>query len=140
MRVALICRLVVAALAASLAPASPAAAKTLVSYEQSGGIAGFQTAMSVSVGGMASVTSNRSAGIERFRLSAAQLRALKRDLREAHFSTLRRIYDSKVPVADGISQIVRYAGFRVTASTGGHPPARLRKVLTRLARLASRAD
>lgn len=127
---------------ASLALASPATAgpKTLANYEQSGGIAGIQTAMSVTVGGSARVTTSRVAGITRFKLTAAQLRGLKRDLRDARFSTLRSLYDSKVPVADGISQTVRYAGYRVTVSTGGRPPQRLRKVLMRLSRLASRAD
>jgi hypothetical protein len=130
-----------ALLLASLALASPAsAAKTLVSYEQSGGIAGMQTAMSVTVLGSARVTSSRSAGIKRFKVAAAELRALKRELRRARFSTLRSLYDSKIPVADGIAQTVRYAGYRVTVSTGGRPPERLRKVLTRLGRLAARAS
>jgi hypothetical protein len=127
---------------ASLVLASPASAasRTLVSYEQSGGIAGIQTALSVTVGGSARVTTSRLPGIARFRLTMAELRGLKRDLRDARFSTLRSLYDSRVPVADGISQTVRYAGYRVTVSTGGRPPARLRMVLMRLSRLASRAD
>ena len=126
-------------LLAGLALASPVGAgpKTLVSYEQSGGIAGIQTSLSVSVGGSARVTSSRTSGIKRFKLTAAELRGLKRDLREARFSKLRSLYDSEVPVADGISQTVRYAGCRVTVSTGGRAPERLRKVLTRLDRLAS---
>ena len=108
----------VAALLSALALASPAsAAKTLVSYEQSGGIA----------------------GIRRFKLARAELHALKRDLRDARFSTLLSLYDSEVPIADGINQTVRYAGHRVTVSTGGRPPARLRKVLDRLSRVAARA-
>jgi hypothetical protein len=136
-----IARAVLSSVLASLALASPASAgpKTLVSYEQSGGIAGTQTALSVTVGGSARLTTSRVAGIKRFRLTAAQLRGLKRDLRDARFSTLRSLYDSRVPVADGISQTVRYAGYRVTVSTGGRPPARLREVLMRLSGLASRA-
>jgi hypothetical protein len=132
--------LVVSVALASLSLASPASAasKTLVSYEQSGGIAGIQTSLSVTVGGSARVTSSRVSGIKRFKLSAAQLRGLKRDLRDARFSTLRTLYDSKVPVADGIAQTVRHAGFRVTVGTGGRPPQRLRKVLMRLSGLASR--
>jgi hypothetical protein len=130
-----------AALLASAALASPAsAATTLVSYEQSGGIAGIQTSLSVTVLGSARLTSSRVAGITRFKLTAAQLRGLRRDLRDARFSTLRTLYDSKDPIADGIAQTVRYAGRRVTVSTGGRPPERLRKVLTRLSRLASRSD
>jgi hypothetical protein len=131
--------LAVAVLLASLVLASPAgAAKTLVTYEQSGGIAGIQTSMSVTELGSARVTSSRSAGIKRFKLTASELRALKRDLRDARFSTLRSIYDSKSPVADGIAQTVSYARHRVTVSTGGRPPERLRRLLTRLGRLASR--
>ncbi len=128
-----------ATLLAALLLASPAgAAKTLVSYEQSGGIAGLRTSLSVTVGGSARVTSSRTTGISRFKLATAELRALKRDLRNARFSTLRSLYDSEYPIADGIAQTVRYAGFRVTVSTGGRPPARLRKVLDRLSRLAAR--
>jgi hypothetical protein len=120
--------------------ASPAAAgpKTLVSYEQSGGIAGTRTSLSVTVGGSARVTTSRAMGIERFKLAAVELRALKRELREARFSTLRSLYDSKAPIADAVAQTVRYAGYRVTVSTGGRPPGRLRKVLDRLSRLAAR--
>jgi len=131
-----------AALLASAALASPVSAgpRTLVSYEQSGGIAGIQTSMSVSVGGSARLTSTRTEGIKRFRLTAPELRRLKRDLRDARCSRLRSLYDSKTPIADGISQTIRYAGYRVTVSTGGRPPERLRKVLTRLSRLASRSD
>jgi len=131
-------RSIFCALVASLALAGPAGAKTLVSYEQSGGISGAQTAMSVTKLGGVRVTSSRAPGIRRFKLTPGELRGLKRDLRDARFETLRPIYDSKVPVADGIIQTVRYAGRRVTVSTGGRPPERLRKVLMRLARLASR--
>ena len=133
--------LVVAALLASLALAGPAsAAKTLVSYEQSGGIAGIRTSLSVTVGGNARVTSNRTPGIKRFKLSLGELHALKDGLRNARFSTLRSLYDGKVPIADGIAQTVRYARCRVTVTTGGKPPQRLRKVLDRLSRLAVRVD
>ncbi len=133
--------LLVAGLLALLALASPAtAAKTLVSYEQSGGIAGIRTSLSVTVGGSARVTSSRAMGIKRFKLTLNELHALKRDLRDARFSTLRPLYDSKAPIADGIAQTVRYAGYRVTVSTGARPPQRLRKVLDRLSRLAARVD
>jgi hypothetical protein len=144
MHAGMIARLVVVAAVlplAALAAASPAsAAKTLVSYEQSGGIAGIRTSLSVTVGGSARVTSSRTSGISRFKLSDDELHALKSDLRMARFSTLRSLYDSEVPIADGINQTVRHAGFRVTVSTGGKPPRRLRRVLDRLSRLAARGD
>lgn len=108
-----------------------------MSYEQSGGIAGIRTSLSVTFGGMARVTSSRAAGIRRFRLTKDALRACKADLRRARFSTLRSLYDGKEPIADGVAQTVRYAGYRVTVTTGGHPPARLRRVLARLSRLAA---
>jgi hypothetical protein len=128
-----------ASLLASLVVASPAgAARTLVSYEQSGGIAGTRISLSVTIGGNARVTSSRVRGIKRFKLARDDLHALKRDLRDARFSTLRALYDTKMPVADGISQTVRYDGRRVTVSTGARPPLRLRTLLTRLARLAAR--
>jgi hypothetical protein len=130
---------VVGAALASLALAGPAvAAKTLVTYEQSGGIAGIQTSLSVTVGGSARVTSSRAMGIKRFKLTRDELHALKHALHDARFETLRSLYDSKVPVADGISQTVRYDGHRVTVGTGSRPPQRLRTLLTRLARLATR--
>ena len=133
--------LAVAVLVAMFALASPAsAAKTLVSYEQSGGIAGIRTSLSVTMGGSARVTSSRATGITRFKLALSELHALKRALRNARFSTLRSLYDSKAPISDGINQTVRYAGYRVTVSTGGKPPPRLRKVLDRLSRLAARVD
>ena len=131
--------LVLCAGCALVAPSPVAAgAKTLVSYELSGGIAGIRTSLSVTIGGSARITSNRTTGIERFKLTSSQLRALKRDLRDARFSTLRSLYDSKAPISDGINQTVRYAGYRVTVGMGGRPPARLRKVLDRLSRLAAR--
>lgn len=132
----------VVAVLACLAAAGPAVAgaKTLVSYEQSGGIAGIRTSLSVTVGGSARVTTNRSEGISRFKLTRSELHALKRELRAARFSTLRALYDSKTPISDGIAQTVRYAGRRVTVSTGGRPPARLRTVIDRLSRLAARGD
>ncbi len=129
------------ALLAGLVTAGPAAAaKTLVSYEESGGIAGTRTSLSVTIGGSARVTTSRSRGISRFKLTRTELHALKRDLRAARFSRLRSLYDSEVPISDGIAQTVRYAGHRVTVSTGARPPARLRRVLERLSRLAARGE
>jgi hypothetical protein len=132
-----LCALLGAAFGIAASPAA-AGAKTLVSYEQSGGIAGTRTSLSVTLGGSARVTTSRAPGIKRFKLTLAELHALKRDLREARFSTLRSLYDSDEPIADGIAQTVRYAGYRVTVGMGARPPARLRKVLDRLSRLAAR--
>jgi hypothetical protein len=132
-----IARTLVVSVGAALALASPAAAKTLVSYQLSGGIAGISQSLTVSELGSARLVPSRTADPRRFKLTAAQLRGLRRDLRDARFSTLHAEYASKVQVADGIAQTVGYAGRRVTVSTGGRPPARLSKLLARLGRLVS---
>lgn len=130
--------LVLSALA-SLALAGPAAAKTLVSYSKTGGIAGIGVSMTVSDGGSARVTASRMGASKRLALSRGDLRALRRALKDARFSTLRRLYVSRYPVSDAITQTVRYAGRTVSVSDGGNPPQRLRKLLARLSTLASRA-
>jgi hypothetical protein len=139
MQPGMIARALAVAVVASLAAASPAVAKTLVSYQESGGIAGISDSMTVSEGGSVVATSRRAADMRRFKLTAADLRALRRDLRGARFSTLHAAYDGPGQVADGIAQTVRYGGHRVTVSTGGHAPARLSRLLARLDRIASRA-
>jgi hypothetical protein len=122
------------ALAAALLAAAPAQAKELVRYQVSGGIAGLSEQLVVRTGGSARQTSRREA-TRRFRLSAAQMRALRRDLRDAKFPSLSRHYGPSYPVADGIAQTVRYRGRSVTVETGGDPPEPLRKVLRRLSRI-----
>ncbi len=76
---------------------------------------------------------------KRFALSSSDLRALRRALKDARFSTLKRRYVSRYPVSDAITQVVRYAGRTVSVIDGGKPPERLRKLLSRLSTLASRA-
>ena len=71
----LLARTIVCALA-SLALASPAAAKTLVSYSKSGGIAGISVSMTVSDGGLARVTASRMRRRDALRLRVPQLRGL----------------------------------------------------------------
>ncbi|MDX6717916.1 MAG: hypothetical protein QOJ63_170 [Solirubrobacteraceae bacterium] len=125
-------------LVASVAASAPARAGTLVRYDKSGGIAGVQATLSVSDAGGVRVTRNRTARVRRFALSGAELRGLRRALREARFSTLSALYAGEHPVADGFVQQVRYAGRVVTVRDGGRPPPRLRRLLTRLAGLAAR--
>jgi hypothetical protein len=127
----------IALAAASLALASPAAAKTLVRYEKSGGFAGIQVTLSVSDAGSATVTRGRLGNDRRFKLTSTQLRGLRKALRDARFSTLRARYAPKVQIADGFTRSVRYAGRGVTVSDGARPPARLSKLLERLEKLAS---
>jgi hypothetical protein len=121
-------------LAAVLAPAAPAEATQLVRYEQSGGFTGRAVRLVVDGGGAARQT-RRGADSKRFKVSISQLHALKRELKEARFSSLKRRYEPDYVVNDGISQSVTYKGRTVVASTGGDPPARLRKLLSRLAGL-----
>lgn len=134
----LLARTIVLSALASLALASPAAAKTLVSYSKTGGIAGISVSMTVSDGGSARVTASRMGAATRFALSSAALRGLRRALKDARFSTLKRRYVSRYPVSDGITQVVRYAGRTVSVTDGAKPPERLRKLLSRLNGLASR--
>jgi hypothetical protein len=124
--------------AASLAVASPAAAKTLVRYEKSGGIAGIQTTLTITTGGGATVKGRIASATRRFKLTSTQLRGLRKALRDARFSTLRALYAPNVPIADGFTRGVRYAGRSVTVRDGGKPPARLSRLLERLERFASR--
>jgi hypothetical protein len=124
-------------LATSLATAAPAEATQLVRYDTSGGLAGRSMRLVVSAGGTAVQTDRDSTDdSKRFKISISQLHALKRELKAAQFSTLKRRYEPKHTVFDGISQGVTYKGKTVVVSTGGDPPERLRKVLNRLARLA----
>ena len=116
-----------------LALAAPAGASTrLVRYDVAGGIAGRQERLVVDRDGSA-----RQSGEEtrRFKVSATQLRRLKRELAAARFGSLERSYRPDVPVFDGTTQSVRYKGFEVSVSSGAQVPDRLARVLRRLSRL-----
>ena len=131
--------LALALLAGALAPAAPAAAKTLVRYDRAGGIAGIQEMMTVTTGGSVRVTgARRATATTRYRLTAKELRGLKRRLRDARFSTLRARYVSRYPVSDAITQTVSYARRSISVSDGAEPPERLTKLLTRLVQLIAR--
>ena len=118
---------------AVLAGAASAEAKQLTRYDVGGGIAGRVDQLVITTGGTATQTG--SSGDHRFKLSTRSLRALKRDLRDARFSTLKRRYRPSRTVFDGIGQSVRYRGKTVSVSTGAQYPKRLARVLERLARL-----
>lgn len=128
---------------ASLASASPALAKTLVTYEKSGGIAALAATMTVTEAGSLRITNDRprngAKAVRRYKLTATERRALARALRDAHVSTLRAEYAPRIPIADGFTQTLRYGGRRITVRDGARPPARLQSLLTRLTRLAGRA-
>jgi hypothetical protein len=116
-----------------LALAAPAGAATrLVRYDVAGGIAGMSKRLVVDRDGDARQSGDTT---RRFKVSAAQLRALKRELEAAHFGSLKRSYRPDVPVFDGTTQSVRYKGIEVNVSTAADVPDRLARVLRRLSGL-----
>ncbi len=125
---------VVIALFAALAVPASADAKRLVRYDVGGGLAGRSSTLIIDRSGTARQTGNRSA-TKRFKVSATQLLALKRELTAARFSSLKRNYRPAYTVADGITEVVTYKGRAVSVSTGAKVPKRLDRVLSRLARL-----
>lgn len=123
------------ACAAALAPVATAEATQLVRYGSGGGLAGRSMELVVSAGGTAVQTDRNEGDEKKFKLSLSQLHALKRELKAAKFSTLKRRYEPKATVFDGISTNVTYKGKTVTVTSGANPPERLNKVLNRLGRL-----
>jgi hypothetical protein len=121
----------------TLAASATAEARVLVRYDVAGGLSGMGERLTVDSERTARQTGKR-AGNHRFRLSAKEFRALKRELKAAHFGSLRRFYGPTRIVNDGITQTVAYKGHLVSVSTGGDPPARLERVLRRLGRLMRR--
>jgi hypothetical protein len=116
-----------------LALAAPAGAATrLVRYDVAGGIAGMSKRLVIDRDGDARQSGDTT---RRFKVSAAQLRALKRELEAAHFGSLKRSYRPDVPVFDGTTQSVRYKGIEVNVSTAADVPDRLARVLRRLSGL-----
>ena len=124
--------LLVAVVLALAVPAG-AEARQLVRYDVGGGLAGRFDHLVVSTGGTATQTG--SGGDHRSKLSPRSLHALKRDLRRARFSSLRRSYEPDRQVFDGISQSVRHRGKTVSVSSGADYPQRLHRLLARLQRL-----
>ena len=123
------------AVLATFAATATAEAKQLVRYSVGGGIAGISERLIVARDGTASQSGNRRGSDHRFKLSAKQLRGLRRDLKDARFSTLKRRYRPEHVVNDGIARSVTYKGRSVSVSTGATYPARLGRVLERLARI-----
>ena len=113
---------------------SPAAAGPFVAYERVGGIAGTRDVVSVSTKGRVVVTQSRGED-RRYRLSAKRLKGLRSAVRAADFPSLERRYAPEYPVSDGYTETVRHGGTSVVVQTGAEPPARLRRLLERLAGL-----
>ena len=123
------------AVLATFAATATAEAKRLVRYDVGGGLAGVSERLLIARDGTARQSGSRSGGDHRFMLSAKQLRGLRRDLKNARFSTLERVYRPDYVVNDGIGQSVTYKGRSVSVSTGATYPARLHRLLRRLGRL-----
>jgi hypothetical protein len=114
------------------APASQAQPSPLVTFVRSGGFIGATDQLSVATDGRA--TSTRGA----FRLSAARLATLQRSLKAARFRTLRTKYRATVPIADGYTYRVRYAGRSILVEEGAGAPARLERLVYLLDELLNR--
>jgi hypothetical protein len=121
------------ALVVCLAAPATAGAKQLTRYEVGGGIAGRYDRLIVATDGEAHQTGD--SGEHDFTVSSKNLRALKRELKAAKFSTLKRRYKPEFQVFDGTVQSVRYRGKTVTVYTAAEIPKRLSKVLSRISRI-----
>ena len=116
-----------------LAVPASAQAKRLVRYDVTGGLAATSERLVVNTDGRARQTGR--VGVHSFKLTATQLRGLKRDLKDARFKSLKRSYQPEFPVMDGQTQMVSYKGRSVAVATMAKVPKRLSRVLRRLARL-----
>jgi hypothetical protein len=120
------------AVLATFAVTATADAKQLVRYDFGGGLAGIGGTLIVAGDGSAAQSGTRRGDDRRFTLSAQQLRGLRRALKHARFTTLKRSYRPKNIVNDGIAQSVTYRGRSVSVSTGAQYPERLHRLLRRL--------
>jgi hypothetical protein len=115
--------------------ATPAAAtaKTLVSFEQSGGFAGVSVSVAVSTTGH--VTGDVSGGHGSHRLRAATLRHLRRLLADARWD---RASPGPSRCADCFAYVVRYHGHRASFddSQSRQVPGSVRAVVDELVRIS----
>jgi hypothetical protein len=120
----------VLALALVLVVPSTAGATTLVSFSQSGGIAGRHVSLRVTTRGTAVVS-----GRQPFRLRASTLRHLRGLLADARFD---RVHPAASRCADCLLYAVRYRGRRVSYddSQAKDVPRSVRMAVDELARIA----
>jgi hypothetical protein len=118
------------ALAVALVIPSGAGATTLVSFSQSGGIAGRHVSLRVTTRGSAVVSGQRT-----FRLRTSTLRHLRGLLSDARFD---RVHPSPSRCADCFVYAVRYRGRRVSYddSQAKQVPRSVRMAVDELARIA----
>ncbi len=119
-------------LALAAVPAA-ATAKTLVSFEQSGGIAGVSVSVAVST--TAHVTGDVKGGDRSHRLRAATLRHLRRLLAGARWD---RANPGPSHCADCFAYVVRYQGHRASYddSQSRQVPGSVRAVVAELGRIS----
>jgi hypothetical protein len=122
------------AVLATFATTASAEAKQLVRYDVTGGLAARSEHLVIDGDRQAKQSSSRG-GSQHFKVSSKQQRALKRELKAARFSSLRRVYRPDYVVNDGLAKTVTYKGHRVVVYTGADYPARLQTVIARLGRL-----
>jgi hypothetical protein len=110
-----------------------ATAKTLVSFEQSGGIAGVSVSVAVSITGH--VTGDVKGGDRSHRLRAATLRHLRRLLADARWD---RANPGPSHCADCFGYVVRYHGHRASYddSQSRQVPGSVRAVVAELTRIS----
>ncbi len=109
---------------------APGPSDLLVRYDRGGGVAGLQERLFVRPDGAAAVEVRDRR--RTFELSGAELDRLREALTAARVPSLQRRYAPQAPVADGIGERILVDGRRVSAETGGDPPARLRRLLSLL--------
>ena len=88
--------------------------------------------MTVSDGGSARVTASRMGAAKRFAMSSSHLRALRRALKDARFSTLSGATSRAIRSPTGSPRWSATRGAPCRSRDGGKPPERLRKLLSRL--------
>ena len=128
MRALVVCVVAAASLAGS---AGGAQSPVVVSFQRIGGFAAIEKHLSVHRDG--TVTSDGYAAMRK--LPDAKMTALRDALADARFATLARVYESDMPVADGYTFRITYAGRTVRIEEDATLPPRLQRVFTQLQRL-----
>jgi hypothetical protein len=97
----------------------------LVTFDQTGGFAGIERGLVVHRSGKI-VTDGLP--LTTARLGPTRLRVLRDALLRARFATLKRLYESEQPIADGYVYRITYAGRTVRIEEDAKLPPRLERV------------
>jgi hypothetical protein len=121
--------------ASSGASETTRAARPLVTFARTGGLAGVRDTLRVSVAGRVAVTRRPASSPTRFtRLGPRRLGALRRALRRARLPRRAR-YPGPPGSADLFHYVIATPGHRVEAGGLGRAPARVRRLIARLTAL-----